>query len=84
VTPSPTEVTVTVRDNGIGISPAMLPHIFERFRQGDAGPTREYGGLGLGLAIVRHLVEAHGGAVRAESAGLGHGSTFTILLPAAR
>jgi PAS domain S-box-containing protein len=84
VVPTPTDVTVTVRDNGIGIAPEILPHIFERFRQGDAGPTREYGGLGLGLAIVRHLVEAHGGNVRAESNGSGQGSTFTIVLPVVR
>jgi PAS domain S-box-containing protein len=81
VAPTPTDVAVTVRDNGIGISPDVLPHIFERFRQGDAGPTREYGGLGLGLAIVRHLVEAHGGTVRAESGGLGQGAAFTVILP---
>jgi PAS domain S-box-containing protein len=81
VAPTSTDVAVTVRDNGIGIAAGMLPHIFERFRQGDAGPTREYGGLGLGLAIVRHLTEAHGGIVRAESDGPGHGAAFTVVLP---
>ena len=65
------------------IPPDVLPHIFERFRQGEQGPTREYGGLGLGLAIVRHLTEAHGGTVRADSDGTGHGSTFTVSLPLA-
>jgi PAS domain S-box-containing protein len=77
------EVFVHVRDTGVGIAPEVIPHIFERFRQGETGPTREYGGLGLGLAIVRHLVEAHGGSVRAESAGVGQGSTFTVALPLA-
>jgi PAS domain S-box-containing protein len=75
------DVEITVRDNGIGIAPDTLPYVFERFRQGDAGPTREYGGLGLGLAIVRHLAEMHGGSVRAASKGTGHGSTFTLTLP---
>ena len=77
------EVFVHVRDTGVGIAPEVIPHIFERFRQGETGPTREYGGLGLGLAIVRHLVEAHGGSVLAESAGVGQGSTFTVALPLA-
>jgi signal transduction histidine kinase len=77
------DVFVHVRDTGVGITPEVLPHIFERFRQGDTGPTREFGGLGLGLAIVRHLVEAHGGSVRAESEGPGRGATFTIALPLA-
>ena len=76
------EVDVTVADNGIGIAPDVLPHIFERFRQGDARPTREFGGLGLGLAIVRHLTEAHGGTVRATSEGTGRGSAFSVILPA--
>jgi CheY-like chemotaxis protein len=71
-----------VSDTGIGISGEFLPHVFERFRQADAGATREHGGLGLGLAIVRHIVEAHGGTVRAESAGVGRGSLFEIALPA--
>jgi CheY-like chemotaxis protein len=60
-----------------------LPHIFERFRQSDSTSTRAHAGLGLGLAIVRHLVELHGGRVRAESAGLGQGATFTVILPIA-
>ena len=78
------DVFVSVRDSGVGIVPDVLPHIFERFRQGETGPTREYGGLGLGLAIVRHLTEAHGGTVRAQSAGVGQGATFTVALPLGR
>ena len=70
-----------VSDNGIGIDPEFLPDVFESFRQGDASSTRAHGGLGLGLAIVRHLVEMHGGAVEAESAGLDSGATFTVRLP---
>jgi PAS domain S-box-containing protein len=77
------DVFVRIHDTGVGIAPDVLPHIFERFRQGESGPTREYGGLGLGLAIVRHLVEAHGGSVKAESDGPGLGSTFTVVLPLA-
>ncbi len=77
------EVVIAVKDTGMGIDPAFLPHLFERFRQADSSTTRAHGGLGLGLAIVRHLVEAHGGTVRAESAGRGRGSTFTVRLPAA-
>ena len=79
----PHDVLVRIRDTGVGITPKVLPHIFERFRQGEQGPTREYGGLGLGLAIVRHLTEAHGGSVRAESDGPGRGSTFIVSLPLA-
>jgi PAS domain S-box-containing protein len=75
------EVDVTVRDTGVGMAADVLPHVFERFRQGDSGSTREYGGLGLGLAIVRHLVEMHGGTVRAHSAGPGQGAAFTVTLP---
>ena len=79
----PHDVFVRVRDTGVGIAVEVLPHIFERFRQGEQGPTREYGGLGLGLAIVRHLTEAHGGSVRAESDGADRGSTFIVSLPLA-
>jgi CheY-like chemotaxis protein/nitrogen-specific signal transduction histidine kinase len=74
---------VAVRDSGAGISADFLPHVFERFRQEDSGSARRYGGLGLGLTIVRHLVERHGGAVFAHSEGPGRGSTFTVRLPRA-
>jgi signal transduction histidine kinase/ActR/RegA family two-component response regulator len=73
-----------VTDNGKGIGPDFLPHIFERFRQADSTSTRAHAGLGLGLAIVRHLVELHGGSAAAESAGEGKGATFTVTLPIAR
>jgi signal transduction histidine kinase/CheY-like chemotaxis protein len=75
------EAIVTIRDTGRGISPHALPHIFERFRQADSSITRAHGGLGLGLAIVRHIVEAHRGRVRAESEGEGKGASFTVSLP---
>ena len=76
-------VSLSVTDNGKGIEPEFIPHVFERFRQADSTSTRAHGGLGLGLAIVRHLVELHGGTVHAESAGAGHGSTFVVRLPLA-
>ncbi len=76
-------VAIEVRDTGQGISPAFLPHVFERFQQADAGTTRAHGGLGLGLAIVRHMVELHGGTVRVASAGEGKGTTFNVTLPLA-
>jgi len=79
-----TSVSITVRDNGAGIKPEFITHVFERFRQADASMTRRHGGLGLGLAIVRHLIEQHGGTVRAESAGEGQGASFTIELPLAK
>jgi CheY-like chemotaxis protein len=74
-------VEIVVSDTGIGIRPNFLPHIFERFRQADSGATREHAGLGLGLAIVRNLVELHGGTVYATSGGEGHGATFLVRLP---
>jgi PAS domain S-box-containing protein len=75
------QIEITVSDDGQGISPEFLPYVFDRFRQQDATTGRRQGGLGLGLAIVRHLVELHGGSVRAESQGEGRGATFTITLP---
>jgi PAS domain S-box-containing protein len=72
---------ISVQDTGIGISPAFLPHVFERFRQADSSSTRTHGGLGLGLAIVRHIVELHGGTVAVTSEGEGRGAAFTVRLP---
>jgi signal transduction histidine kinase len=73
---------LTVKDNGQGISPAFLPHVFERFRQQDASSTRAACGLGLGLSIAKHLVELHGGTISAQSGGDGHGATFVVRVPA--
>jgi PAS domain S-box-containing protein len=75
------EARLTVCDDGCGIKPEFLPHVFDRFRQADSSYTRRHGGLGLGLAIVRHLVEMHGGTVMAESAGEDQGATFIVRLP---
>jgi len=72
---------ISIKDSGIGIEPGLLPHVFERFRQGDASSQRPSGGLGLGLAIVRQLMELHGGTVRGESSGAGCGSTFILRFP---
>jgi signal transduction histidine kinase len=74
-------LVLRVRDSGKGIARDFLPHVFERFRQADSGPTRGHGGLGIGLAVVRQLVELHGGSVSADSAGPGHGAVFTVRLP---
>jgi PAS domain S-box-containing protein len=74
-------VEILVSDTGVGIRPDFLPYVFERFRQAEAGTTRKTGGLGLGLAIVRHIVEMHGGTVHASSAGEGQGATFQVRLP---
>jgi signal transduction histidine kinase len=76
-------VEVAVSDTGQGIAPDFLPYVFDRFRQADSSTTRRHGGLGLGLAIVRHIAELHGGRVRADSAGDGQGATFTVELPIA-
>ncbi len=75
------QIELTVADTGIGIDAAFLPYVFDRFRQADASSTRRHGGLGLGLAIVRHLVELHGGSVHAESDGPGTGTRFVVRLP---
>jgi PAS domain S-box-containing protein len=81
VSKAQTQVEIVISDNGIGIAPEMLPHIFENFRQADSSHTRQHGGLGLGLAIVRYIVEAHDGTIEAHSAGEGKGTTFHIKLP---
>lgn len=75
------DVEIVVSDTGEGIAPDQLPYLFERFRQVDSSPTRRHAGLGIGLALVRHLVELHGGSVSVQSAGLGQGATFTVRLP---
>jgi len=81
LTRTPTDLVVSVSDTGNGIDRSVLPYIFQRFRQGDTGSHREHGGLGLGLALVRHFVELHGGRVTASSEGPGHGATFVVMLP---
>lgn len=78
------DIKIAVQDSGEGIAPEFLPLVFERFRQADASITRKHGGLGLGLSIVRQLVELHGGRVEAFSEGLGKGATFTVTFPAVR
>ncbi|HXU88565.1 MAG TPA: ATP-binding protein [Methylomirabilota bacterium] len=77
------DARLIVRDTGIGIEPALLPQIFERFRQGDSSLTRAYSGLGVGLALVRHIVEEHGGSITVQSPGAGAGTTFTVRVPLA-
>ncbi|MEP0915658.1 ATP-binding protein [Leptolyngbya sp. DQ-M1] len=72
---------ITVRDNGVGIAPEFLPYVFDHFKQADGSSTRQFGGLGLGLAIARHLAELQGGTVRAESEGERQGATFVVALP---
>jgi signal transduction histidine kinase/CheY-like chemotaxis protein len=79
--PKDAHVQIVVRDTGQGIAPQMLPHVFERFRQADSSTTRTHGGLGLGLALVKHIVELHGGIVTAQSGGEGKGANFTVTLP---
>jgi CheY-like chemotaxis protein len=79
--PDGDQAEISVQDDGLGIKSEFLPHVFERFRQADSSSTRPHGGLGLGLAIVRHLVELHGGSVDVASAGEGKGATFTVRLP---
>jgi PAS domain S-box-containing protein len=74
-------LTLSVRDTGRGIDPEFLPYVFDRFKQADGSTTRRFGGLGLGLSIVRHIVELHGGSVQADSAGKGQGAIFTVTLP---
>jgi signal transduction histidine kinase len=79
-----TNLEIAVTDTGIGIAPDFLPYLFDRFRQGDSSTTRRFGGLGLGLSIVKSLVEMHGGSVTASSPGEGHGTTITVQLPLRR
>ena len=79
--PTATHVQIQVKDSGPGIDPAFQPHVFERFRQADGSTTRTHGGLGLGLAIVRHLVELHGGSIAVENRKDSSGAIFTVRLP---
>ena len=79
--PRDSQLHITVSDTGVGVEPNFLPHLFDRFSQADSSTTRPHGGLGLGLAVVRHLVELHGGMVRAVSPGRDQGATFTVTLP---
>jgi signal transduction histidine kinase/ActR/RegA family two-component response regulator len=78
------EVEIVVNDTGLGIAPDVLPYIFDRFRQADSSSTRRHSGLGVGLALVKHLVELHGGHITAHSAGAGRGTTFVVTLPLAQ
>ena len=80
-TATPSEAVVQIRDHGGGIPLEFLPFVFERFRQADGSRTRTFGGLGLGLALVKSFITSHGGTIQAESAGIGKGSLFTITLP---
>jgi signal transduction histidine kinase len=75
------DAILTVQDSGAGIDPSLLPHVFDQFRQGEGTLSRRHGGLGLGLAVVRQLIDLHGGSVDVASLGLGHGATFTVRLP---
>lgn len=77
------EISIRVRDNGRGIAPEFLPHVFDRFAQGTPSLDRAEGGLGIGLTLVKHLVEMHHGTVEAQSAGFGQGAEFILRLPAA-
>jgi signal transduction histidine kinase len=74
-------VKLVVEDNGIGIEPDMITHIFDEYRQSEHATTRHYGGLGLGLTIAGHIVKLHKGTIDVESMGIGQGSTFTITIP---
>src|SRR6185503_245636 len=78
---SESDIAITVEDDGPGIDPAFLPHVFDRFRQADSSPSRTHAGLGLGLAIVRHLVELHGGTVQARNREGSKGAAFDVRLP---
>jgi len=84
VVPQDADMEIRIRDSGMGISPKILPWIFDRFRQSEAPTVRKHGGLGLGLAIAKEIVALHGGTVRAESQGEGQGATFSVKLPLAR